>query len=816
MMQGTVTSVQSVRRGGVALSWVGTDLVLVEGSDFPAEGGTVTVAGVTGTVGYSAATLNADGTTTLTMGRDAGADAFTAERRVDTEPPQWDVWAEVEIAGASGALQCLVPHNLRPLLADGAASLPVTVERVGESWQVVDVLGRKGQVQPDGLSPEAWDQIGATGVKIWHEFGDPAMSGTRAGDLWYRHDPVNWAVVGLWTWDGAEWMPTQLSGTVLDNVDAGSITTGALQGIAIASPAFGAFPRVEVGIDPPDPAVPLRVAVIGDSISEGTGASSLEKRWMNLAQQTLNTMQGLPAGATWPHIPARYITSTTAGRPVAWSGGNANNSYGLGWRTLELNSVTSTVTFTFTGTKAELLFLAASGTGKAAVVVDDKPTVVVDTNYPAMTAGNMRRWVVPGITAGGSHTITVSYDTSSEYPVYLEGMLTWNNDEPGGVRLLDASYHGWSYASTASVPLRMTSLQESLKAVNADVIVSALGMNDITANNPSKFRTDVQAHLDAYHAARPGVPVLLVCPYRSSSHTVSQFTAHQKILHELADADPLVTLLDLSASMPVASTGPSGEGLYADALHPNDAGNARIAELIAPAVLRIAGRAGLRAWDSSGNLTARVDGVDNLVTGTFRTVALGSGPGVTVVNSTSAGGPGVYLSATGNVGGGDAAVYIDQQAHLHVRSVGSNAVRFPSAPDVTFAANAYLDSNKGLYRTGSARRLKINIQDLADEIDPRAILDVPARIWSDRAEVEARRERAAGRDPQLAVRANTRVPGFVAEEVAAALPQFATYDASGKPDGVMYDRLIAALLEVVKGHERTITELTARIERLES
>lgn len=148
MMQGTVTSVQSVRRGGVALSWVGTALVVAEGSDFAAEGGTVSIPGVVDAVDYVAATLAEDGSATLTTARAATvAEEITTETRVDTEPPQWDVWAEVDIPGASGALQCLVPHALRPLLTPGSAGQIVSVERVGESWQVLDVAGQAPEIE---------------------------------------------------------------------------------------------------------------------------------------------------------------------------------------------------------------------------------------------------------------------------------------------------------------------------------------------------------------------------------------------------------------------------------------------------------------------------------------------------------------------------------------------------------------------------------------------------------------------------------------------------------------------------------------------
>lgn len=59
---------------------------------------------------------------------------------------------------------------------------------------------------------------------------------------------------------------------------------------------------------------------------------------------------------------------------------------------------------------------------------------------------------------------------------------------------------------------------------------------------------------------------------------------------------------------------------------------------------------GLRMWDESGNLTIRINGVQNYFQGEFRTVLPGGGRGVIIAN-TGQDQPGVWLTSTG--GGGD-------------------------------------------------------------------------------------------------------------------------------------------------------------------
>ena len=925
-MQGTLLLVQSERRGSSLRSWSGTVLTVDSGADFADEGGSFTVAEDPTVYTYTGVTRSDVDESAVLLGvpsRTVGV-GF-----VGVHPPQVDVWAEVEVAGAAGAVQAVVPHSLRPLLADGTHGPSVTIERVGEVWQVADVHGEKAEVQEGGIAPGAVSLAnldGDTQVQIGTALGKnlnthaatgPTVDGDADGDLWWRWDAGK--LVGWWRWDGSEWQTMELTSTVIPALDAGVIQSGVLQGIDIASPSLDAVPRVQIGdavvrviredtqgeyvaaefgagASMPDPTAPWRVAVIGDSISEGTGASNLNNRWMAKAQQIVNARLGRAAGAAFPHIPAWYRTTLTAGQSVT-SAGNVtqNNGYGFGWRSLQLTSSGASVTFTFTGTSADLMFFVASGTGKASVVVDGKPAVVVDTNASVVATATSWRWPVPGITGSGNHTVVVSYAATSTLPIYLQGLLTWNGDETAGARFYDGSHHGWLYASTLSGSTRMSQMTGTTARIDPDWVVLALGMNDITANNPASFQTNVQAHLTALDIS-PARRILLVIPYRSSSHTVAQHAAHADILRALAAANDRVGVLDLSALMPVATTAPEGQGLYADALHPNDAGHQRIGELVADALINLG---------PTVRRLVRIDGSDNIFTGAMRTSTPGGGPGVIIQNSSSASNlPGIWLSTDGFPKGSDSALFVDASNRLYIRGGnstppimqnglhvadrltmggpdagaehfwattnstegytdirttggpgntktgfqvtqwhndgealmyinyitsaalggslklgGGGNVQFPSVPDTTLSANLLVDANKTLHRSTSVRAAKINVQHLADEVDREAILRVPARIWSDRAEVKARRDGG-----QSAAAPHSRIPGVVAEEVeAAGLGQFLTRDADGKPDGVMYDRLWTALLPVVQqqaeqiaAQRKQIDALTKRLDAIES
>jgi len=64
--------------------------------------------------------------------------------------------------------------------------------------------------------------------------------------------------------------------------------------------------------------------------------------------------------------------------------------------------------------------------------------------------------------------------------------------------------------------------------------------------------------------------------------------------------------------------------------------------------------------------------------------------------------------------------------------------------------------------------------------------------------------------------ASARMLGFIAENVAAVFPWAAEWDTDGQPNSVADRPILAALLQVVKDQQHTITDLRTRIEALEA
>jgi uncharacterized RmlC-like cupin family protein len=161
---GTVTAVQSERRGVIATSWTGTQMSVVNAADLDREGGTLSPDGGQTTYAYTAVTDGAtdDAPDTVTMADAAPAEwptAFTdpetgdvipAEVRLDVWPERLDVTAMVDL-GDGETIPAVVPHSLRPLLVDGVREPgmgeTVQLARVAGVWTVSDVPGKRAVVE---------------------------------------------------------------------------------------------------------------------------------------------------------------------------------------------------------------------------------------------------------------------------------------------------------------------------------------------------------------------------------------------------------------------------------------------------------------------------------------------------------------------------------------------------------------------------------------------------------------------------------------------------------------------------------------------
>jgi hypothetical protein len=133
------------------------------------------------------------------------------------------------------------------------------------------------------------------------------------------------------------------------------------------------------------------------------------------------------------------------------------------------------------------------------------------------------------------------------------------------------------------------------------------------------------------------------------------------------------------------------------------------------------------------------------------------------------------------------------------------------------AANMFINTgNNTIYRSTSSGKYKTDIETLWDEQADK-ILDLRPVYFRSNPET------SADDHPEWAHY------GFIAEEVAAIDPRLVNYhenyDEEGftllndgvlEPEGVQYDRMVPALVNIMKRQQTQMDALTARIEALEA
>lgn len=137
-------------------------------------------------------------------------------------------------------------------------------------------------------------------------------------------------------------------------------------------------------------------------------------------------------------------------------------------------------------------------------------------------------------------------------------------------------------------------------------------------------------------------------------------------------------------------------------------------------------------------------------------------------------------------------------------SAGTTLTSTSAATQTTSAStNCYITTGGTITRTSavSSQRYKENITDIANvpELNPKALLDLPVRAFSYKS----------GHLPETDDRANTMLPGFIAEEVDAIYPIAADYDNGVETWNYFY--VIPALLSLIQDQEKRITTLEAKL-----
>jgi lysophospholipase L1-like esterase len=329
---------------------------------------------------------------------------------------------------------------------------------------------------------------------------------------------------------------------------------------------------------------PAKVVVVGDSISEGQGATAKSNRWVEKFQANLRSYYGVTGGEGYSE--AAFLQNSF---PSPWSaGGNvtANYTFGYGQRCAVLRSPDGYIQRTVTGSSVVISYLKNTSLGSFSVFVDGSSTAALTVNTAtgatSSTAGGGRATVT--FSAAGSHTVQLKWASGGD--VYIPGMWIYNGDENSGIHVTDSAKYGSAthdWTPTTSNTDTAHILGDELKVDQPDLVILEIGANDRTQEVTSSiYATNLATIVNELLTSQTLPPsVLLVAAYNEGTANEA-WQNYIDVQKSLVGQNPNnLAHFDLSTRMPTATTATSAWGLFAsDGVHPSDRGHALIADYV--------------------------------------------------------------------------------------------------------------------------------------------------------------------------------------------------------------------------------------------
>lgn len=339
------------------------------------------------------------------------------------------------------------------------------------------------------------------------------------------------------------------------------------------------------------------VVCIGDSITEGQGATQADRRWIARLRDNLRTKfqtTGISGGGrgfvgavgtgevsfTWP--------TTVAGSPTIAS------SLGPKSQFLQLNASGQSVTYSLNGDAADIMWTQVPFGGTFSWQVDGGATTNVSTNGGSIDDGKLTHI---NLGASGAHTLTIAWVSGN---ANIDGIIEFNGDYASGIQVHDAGHYGWQTSDWITVLANgANSPAAAINALDPAATIIMLGVNDqYSGVSPATYQTNLTQIISLLRAlATPpysSVILVMVPPRTGQAGYAYPWSQYVDAAWSVAAADTggvgsssLVTVLDftLGPRMLDADSDIYGNWPGGDLVHPSDKGHSTIADHIAAFLL---------------------------------------------------------------------------------------------------------------------------------------------------------------------------------------------------------------------------------------
>ena len=327
------------------------------------------------------------------------------------------------------------------------------------------------------------------------------------------------------------------------------------------------------------------IPVIGDSITEGMGATLFADRWVSVANRASRSRWPTVANGSsggWGFIPLTTTGETTYTWPIATAGSGGvigSRTFGPVRQAVGLSASGTTYTFTApAGTTSVKVMYYNSGDGaQFSYKVNSGAATTVTASGTAADGA-----LTSSITMTSGDVLTLAWVSGS---IWLEGVIHYAGDESSGVTWHGCGHFGWN-TGTGGTGWNQTQAQgvdwrASIAALSPSAVAIDLATNDagvsISAAQSAANLSTLITYLRGNATLAP-LPFLLVIPVFGADSASQQYAAGQRGL--LASTENL-WFIDMNYRILSSGYAPS---LYYDALHPDNAGHALYGETAAAGV----------------------------------------------------------------------------------------------------------------------------------------------------------------------------------------------------------------------------------------
>jgi len=328
---------------------------------------------------------------------------------------------------------------------------------------------------------------------------------------------------------------------------------------------------------------PVSILALGDSLTEGWGATDLADPWTRRLQVLLRARwptitNGVGGGAGY--LPSWHASQSLPDPEVTGSPAEVWD-HGIGFRSLRLEAGDA-VTFEVVGTTARLWYATRPTGGAAmAVAVDGGEPQLISQEVGVVAA---EATVDLPLGASGPHEVEVAHAAGVD--AAIGGLQVFDGDEDSGLTVLNGGRSGM-FAAQLAHPSVVPRLADQVRLLDPSLVLLMLGVNDMTLHiAPSTFHDRIATAVASVRTGDPEVPIVLIGSWQHAGDFTHPWSAYLEQLEAIAASTPGVMFLDMTDHWPRAGTvEAAAAGHYRDVVHLSSQGNEALAALVAEALL---------------------------------------------------------------------------------------------------------------------------------------------------------------------------------------------------------------------------------------